>query len=132
MVVIMSLAAPFFAGCIELALRLAGPLAEYLLPTSDGAAPGKVAVDAFVWSILPATAAAIGLLPFVLQHGTYSRLEAAVACVLGFAAGAVIFPLGAGSALAPLAFLGGSVAIAVRAILIWTGVLKRPADRQPS
>jgi hypothetical protein len=129
MVVIMSLAAPFFAGCIELVLRLAGPLAEFLLPPADGAAPGELAIGAFVWSVLPATAAAVGLLPFVLQHGTYGWLEAAIAGVLGFGAGAIIFPLGTGSALPMLAFLGGIVAIAVRAVLIWAGILKRSAER---
>jgi hypothetical protein len=128
MVLITSLAAPFFAGLIDLALSLASPFTDFLLPPR-GAAAGELAVDAFTWSALPATVAALGLTPFVLQHGTYSWLQAAVAGIIGFAAGAIIFPLAPGSALPFLAFIAGLVAIGVRAMLLAGGILGDTAKR---
>jgi hypothetical protein len=123
MVLITSLAAPFFAGLVFVALQLISPATGFLLPPHPGEALGDVAVDAFVWSALPATVAALGLTPFVLQHGTYGWLEAAVAGVVAFAAGAIIFPFAAGSALPFLAFLAGLVAIGMRSLLIMGGIL---------
>ena len=128
MVLATSLAAPFFASLIYVGLTalasVLGHYADLLLP-SVGAEPlGEVAVDAFAWSALPATVAGLGLSPFVLEHGTYSWLQAAVAGVLGFAAGAIIFPFGSvGASLAPLAFIAGLLAIAMRAVLISSGIL---------
>ena len=127
MVLITSLAAPFFAGLIVVALQFMGPVTEFLLPPHSGEAIGEVAVDAFVWSALPATVAALGLTPFVLQQGTYTWLHAAVAGVLGFMAGAIIFPFPATPAMPFLAFLAGLVAIGMRALLIAGGVLRDEA-----
>jgi hypothetical protein len=123
MVLITSLAAPFFAALIVAALTLTGPVAAYVLPAQGGAPLGEIAVGAFAWSALPATVAALGLVPFVLQLGSFSWLQAAVAGVLGFAAGAIIFPLAEGGAPPLLAFLAGLVAIGMRALLIAGGVL---------
>lgn len=123
MVLMTSLAAPFFAGLVVVALALLGPLTGYLLPAARGAGLGEVAVSAYIWSTLPATVAAIGLSPFVLQHGSYSWLAAAVAGVLGFAAGAIIFPFPSDGALPFLAFLAGLIAIGMRALLISGGLL---------
>jgi hypothetical protein len=67
--------------------------------------------------------AALGLSPFVLQHGTYTWLHAAVAGVIGFAAGDIIFTL-VGGAPAVLAFLAGLLAIGMRAMLIAGGILR--------
>ena len=95
----------------------------------EGEAPlGDVAINAFAWSSLPATVAALGLVPFVLQHGSYTWLQAAVAGVLGFAAGAIIFPLPDGGAPPVLAFLAGLVAIGMRAMLIYGGILRQTPD----
>lgn len=126
MVLITSLAVPFFAGLVFVALQFLGPVAEGLLPPHSGEAIGEVAIDSFVWSALPATVAALGLTPFVLQTGTYSWLHAAVAGVLAFMAGAIIFPFPAGGALPFLAFLAGLVAIGMRALLIAGGILRGP------
>jgi len=123
MVLITSLAAPFFAALIVVTLTLSGPLAAYVLPAQGGTPLGEIAVGAFAWSALPATVAALGLLPFVLQLGSYSWLQAAVAGVLGFTAGAIIFPLADGGAPPLLAFLAGIIAIGMRALLIAGGVL---------
>jgi hypothetical protein len=124
-VLITSLAAPFVAGLIVAALQLSGPVADFLQLPAEGEAIGEVAIDAFVWSALPATVAALGLTPFILQHGTYTWLQAAVAGVVAFAAGAIIFPFAAGRALPFLAFVAGLVAIGMRTILITSGVLRQ-------
>jgi hypothetical protein len=124
MVLITSLAAPFFAGLIFVALQFMRPASDFFLPPRPGEAIGEVGVDAFVWSALPATVAALGLTPFVLQQGTYSWLQAAVAGVIGFMAGAIIFPFPASAAMPFLAFLAGLVAIGMRALLIAGGILR--------
>jgi hypothetical protein len=123
MVLITSLAAPFFAGLIAVALALAGPASAHVLPSAGGGQIGPFGIAAFAWSALPATVAALGLSPFVLQHGTYTWLHAAVAGVVGFAAGDIIFPL-VGGAPALLAFLAGLLAIGMRAMLIAGGILR--------
>jgi hypothetical protein len=128
MALITSLAAPFFASLIVVAIMLAGPFADYVLPPRGQAALGDIAISAFAWSSLPATVAALGLVPFVLQHGSYTWLQAAVAGVLGFAAGAIIFPLADGGAPPVLAFLAGLVAIGMRAMLIYGGILRETPD----
>lgn len=123
MVLITSLAAPFFAGLIVVGLSFAGPVGVFLLPPQGGVPLGEVAVNAFAWSALPATVAGLGLTPFVLQHGSYTWLEAAVAGVLGFLAGAIIFPLGEGGSPPFLAFLAGLIIIGLRALLVAAGIL---------
>jgi len=127
-VLISSFPAPFFAGLINLALSLASPLTDFLLPPHGDVAASELAVNAFAWSALPATVMALGLMPFVLQHGTYSWLQAAIAGVLGFAAGSIIFPLAPGSALPLLAFIAGLVAVGVRAMLLAGGILREVAS----
>ncbi|WP_290981698.1 hypothetical protein [Hyphomicrobium sp.] len=124
MVLITSLAAPFFAGLIFVLLQFLSPYADKFIPPHPGESIGEVAVDAFVWSALPATVAALGLTPFVLQQGTYGWLHAAVAGVLAFMAGAIIFPFPAGGALPFLAFIAGLIAIGMRALLIAGGILR--------
>lgn len=124
MVLITSLAAPFFAGLVIVLLMLLSPATDFLLPPPSGQAIGEVAVSAFIWSALPATVAALGLTPFVLQNGTYGWLEAAVAGVVAFGAGAIIFPFERGNALPFLAFIAGLMAIGMRSLLIVGGILK--------
>jgi hypothetical protein len=128
MTLVTSLAAPFLASLIVVAIMLTGPLADYVLPPRGQAPLGDVAISAFAWSSLPATVAAFGLIPFVLQHGSYTWLQAAVAGVLGFVAGAIIFPLADGGAPPVLAFLAGLLAIVMRAMLIGGGVLRETPD----
>jgi hypothetical protein len=124
MVLVTSLAVPFFAGLIIVALQFLRPASDFFLPPRPGEAIGEIGVDAFVWSALPATVAALGLTPFVLQHGTYTWLQAAIAGVLAFMAGAIIFPFPAGPAMPFLAFLAGLMAIGMRALLIAGGILR--------
>jgi hypothetical protein len=129
MALITSLAAPFLASLIVVAISLAVPLADYILPPRGDTSLGEVAINAFAWSALPATVAALGLVPFVLQHGSYTWLQAAVAGVLGFAAGAIIFPLPDGGSPPVLAFLAGLLAIGMRAILVGGGILRETVDQ---
>jgi len=123
MVLITSLAAPFFTSLLYLALALARPATDFLMPEPVTGPLGEFAIDVFAWSALPATVAALGLSPFVLQHGTYSWLHAAVAGVLAFMAATIIFPIPAQGALPVLAFVAGLIAIGMRALLIGAGIL---------
>ncbi len=129
MVLITSLAGPFFAGLVIVVLMLLSPATDFLLPPASGQAIGDVAVSAFIWSALPATVAALGLTPFVLQHGTYGWLEAAVAGVVAFGAGAIIFPFESANALPFLAFISGLIAIGMRGLLIVGGILKGAPEK---
>lgn len=127
MVLITSLAAPFFASLAAVALTLASPIFDFtLLPLADKPL-GEVAVGAFIWSAFPATVGALALTPFVLQQGTYSWLAAAVAGVLAFTAATIIIPFG-GADIQPmlpfLAFLAGVIAIIMRAVLMRAKILK--------
>ncbi|WP_291166103.1 hypothetical protein [Hyphomicrobium sp.] len=124
MVLITSLAVPFFAGLIDLGLMLLSPATDFLLPAHGGQGLGEAGVGAFIWSAFPATVSALGLTPFVLQNGTYGWLEAAVAGVLGFIAAAIIFPLDASMGVPFLAFTAGLLFIGMRALLMTIGILK--------
>jgi hypothetical protein len=131
MVLITSLAAPLFASLVIVAVSLAGPVANYVLPPRGALSLGDVAMSTFAWAALPATVAALGLVPFVLQRGSYSWLQAAVAGVLGFAAGAIIFPLASGGVPSVLAFLAGLLAVGMRAMLVSGGILLGSAADGP-
>ncbi len=124
MVLITSLAAPFFASLVEVGLTLASPTFDFALPPRGGKPLGEVAISAFAWGAIPATAAAIGLVPYVLQAGTYTWLNAAIAGVLGFFAAALIVPFGSGPAMPFLAMLSGLTAMGMRAMLIGGKILK--------
>lgn len=124
MVLITSLALPFFAGIVDLGLMLLSPATDFLLPSRSGESLGEAGVDAFVWSAFPATVSALGLTPFVLQTGTYGWLEAAVAGVLGFMAAAIIFPFDASGGIPFLAFAAGLLFVGMRALLVTIGILK--------
>ncbi len=125
MVLITSLAAPFFASLIVVALMLASPAFDFALPPHGETLLAEVAAGVFIWSSFPATFAGLALAPFVLQAGTYDWLHAAVCGTTAFAAAVIIWPFPAGSALPYLAFLAGLIAIGMRAILIHGRILRR-------
>ncbi|MGL4395400.1 MAG: hypothetical protein ACRCS9_02570 [Hyphomicrobium sp.] len=127
MVLITSLAAPFFAALTAVAMALVTRAlgAGGLFGGAD--AIGDVAVAAFAWSALPATLAALGLALIVVRRATYSWLEAAVAGVLAFTLVFVILPFNAGGNVAPFAFLAGLIAILLRAMLIHGRILRHNA-----
>ena len=124
MVLITSLAAPFFASLGYVALTLGRPWTSFALPPPGDQSLGEAAAGAFAWSGLPATIAGLALLPYVLQTGTCGWLPAAVAGVLACMVAFVIWPFSAGSAVPYLAFLAGLIGVAMRAILIRGGILK--------
>ncbi len=118
MVLITSLAAPFFASVVHVAMTLASPWLDFAVPPRGNRAIGEVAMAAFAWGAIPSTIAALGLIPYVLQNGTYGWLQAAIAGVVAFIAAALIVPFGAGTAMPFLAFMSGLLALGMRAMLI--------------
>lgn len=124
MVLITSLAAPFFASLAVVALSLVGALFDLTFVAGGGTSLGATGMAAFAWSAIPSTIGAIGLLPYVLESGSYGWLNAAVAGVLAFGAAAIIAPIGAGPAMPFLAFLSGIIGIGMRVMLIRGGILK--------
>lgn len=118
MVLITSLAAPFLAGLIGLALAVVANAAGLQFGSSPTLSLGESAMTMFAWSAIPATIAALGLTPYVLQNGTYSWMHAAVAGVLAFGVSTIIAPITAGAFMSVLAFTAGVIALAMRSILI--------------
>jgi hypothetical protein len=123
MVLITSLAAPFFAGLIIVALSFGSSFWEVLFQFRTERSISETAMAAFAWGAIPATIAGLGLIPYVLQNGTYGWLQAAVAGVVAFIAAALIVPFGAGPAMPFLAFLSGLIAVGMRAMLIQGRIL---------
>lgn len=117
-VLITSLAAPFLAGLVAVAVRITGLQFGAPLIAGPEAPLGDVAVVAFAWAIIPALITALALLPYVLQSGTYSWLNAAVAGVIAFGASAMLMPFNGGPLMPVLAFAAGLIAIAMRWVLI--------------
>ena len=117
-VLITSLAAPFFAGLIAVALAIGAQVSGFAIGPQGDAALGDTGLAAFAWSALPATIAALGLTPYVLESGTYGWLHAAVAGVLAFGASTIISPFGAGPMMPLFAFMAGLIAIGMRLMLI--------------
>jgi hypothetical protein len=124
MVLITSLAAPFFASLTEIALTLASPLFDFALPPRGDRSLGEVGMAAFAWAAIPATIGALGLLPYVLQTGTYGWLHAAVGGVLAYTAAVLIVPVHAPPGLPLLPVVAGFIAIGMRAMLIHGRILK--------
>lgn len=123
------LVGPFFGGlAVAIVLGLAGPLGlGALLPV--GLPPAGVAiVSAFLWSVAPATVAAIIVAVLILLRGQLGWIEAAVAGVLGFFLAAIVLHMPYQDLFAPLAFLGGLISLAVRYALIAGGVLEGKPD----
>ncbi len=124
MVLITSLAAPFFAALIAVALSLLSSFFGFALLPNVGLSLVEVGLKAFAWAALPATIAALGLTPYVLEQGTYGWLHAAVAGVLAYTAAVLIVPVSAASGLPLLPMIAGFVAIGMRTMLIRAQILK--------
>lgn len=118
MVLITSLAAPFFAGLIAVAASLAANLTGLQLVSGAERPLGDVGLETFAWSAIPSTLGAIGLTPYVLENGTYGWLHAAVAGVLAFGASAMIAPIAGGPLMPLFAFFAGLIALGMRVMLI--------------
>lgn len=122
-VLIPLLVTPVLGAVAGVVIALAGQAAGMSLPIFEGMPIGVVAVQTFIWAILPTAVAALGLVPYVIQGGTYSWLHAAVAGVIGFAGAVFIEPFNASGLLPVLAFVAGLVFIATRQILVAIGIL---------
>ncbi|MEZ5844013.1 MAG: hypothetical protein R3D27_09785 [Hyphomicrobiaceae bacterium] len=120
-----TLAGPFLgalavAGALILApvFKLAALLPPSLPPV------GASTVTSFVWSAIPATLAAIALVPMVLRRGTFGWVAAAAAGVVAVAAASVIFPLAHPELRFVLMVLAGIVAVGLRQILAVAGIIR--------
>lgn len=123
MVLITSLAAPFFAGLIAVAVSLVAHVTGWVEMPGGALSLGDAGIATFAWSAIPATIAALGLSPYVLQSGTYSWLHAAVAGVVAFGVSTIIAPIPAGPFAPMMAFLAGLIAVGMRAMLVRGGIL---------
>jgi hypothetical protein len=124
MVLITSLAVPFFAGLAAAALGIVHQILDLgILPIGDGTV-GAFAARVFLLSSFPAAISAVALVPFVLQRGTYGWLHAAVAGVLSYGVAAVVFPASFTGFRPAVAFAAGLLAVGMRALLINAGILK--------
>lgn len=123
MVLITTIAGPFFGMLIGGLLAVITAALPGLFPYFDGIAMGPAAVGAFLWSAVPSIVASVGLVPYVLQSGTYGWLHAAVAGVVGFAAGMFVAPFASGGLAPVLAFAAGLIMILLRQLLIAKGIL---------
>lgn len=118
------LVAPFFGALAVAAILLLAPLIGLGAWLPPGLPPlGPAAGSAYVWSALPAGLAALGLAPMVLKRGGFGWIEAAAAGVIAVGAAAVLFPFPHQGMLTSIAFLGGLVSVALRAVLLRVGIL---------
>ncbi len=118
-----TLVGPFFAAVVvAVALVLAPPLGlGGLLP--DNLPPlGAAAITTFVWAVIPAVLVALTLSPIALRQDSIGWIVVAVAGAVAFAISATLFPIGMESARPYLAFLAGLISLAVREVLVRTGV----------
>jgi hypothetical protein len=128
---ITTLAAPFFGALIVMLLSVVagglgkGPESLRALDSAGQLAwAAEKAVATFVWSAVPAGMGGAALAALAYFRGTLHWLEAAVV-------GAVVVSLGAfltggmvQQHLAPIAFIGATVAIAMWAVLTRAGIVR--------
>ena len=124
MVLITSLAAPFFAGLIGVTWVLVANATGFAALPGAGRSLGDAGLMTFAWSAMPATLGALGLTPYVLDSGTFGWLHAAVAGVVAFGASVLIAPIDGGPFMPLFAFAAGVIGIGLRAMLIRGGILK--------
>ena len=123
MVLITSLAAPFFAGLVGVTVSLIAHAMGWVEIPGGAQSLGEAGVATFAWSAIPATIAALGLTPYVLQSGTFGWLHAAVAGVLAFGVSTIIAPIAVGPFVPLMAFLAGIIGVGMRAMLVRGGIL---------
>ncbi len=122
---IFALVAPFFAALAIAAVVILAPLLGLgdLLPANLPPL-GIVALNTFVWGIVPALLAGIALAVIVLRQGSVGWIAAAAIGVVAFAIAAIIFPAPELAHLRPyLAFLSGLVAVVLREMLARARIL---------
>ncbi len=121
---IYALVGPFFAalGVVAVIAMAWGFGLSGLLPMATPSI-GEAGLAAFVWSAVPALAAALILGAVVWRSGGLSWIVAAAVAVIVFAAAAMLLPLDLHEARPYLAFLAGLVSIAVRQVLIQADII---------
>jgi len=118
-----TLVGPFFAAVVvALALVLAPPLGLGGLLADNLPQLGAAAITTFVWAVIPAVLVALTLSPIALRQDSIGWIVVAVAGAVAFAISATLFPIGMESARPYLAFLAGLISLAVREVLVRTGV----------
>lgn len=120
----LTLVGPFFGALAVAAALILAPVLklEGLLPA--GLPPvGPAAVTVFLWSAIPATLAALALVPMVLRRGTFGWIVAAGAGVVALAAASVLFPIAYPELRTALMVLAGVVAVGLRHMLAAMGII---------
>lgn len=84
---------------------------------------GALAIESYVWSIIPAVLTALALVPIAFRSAQVGWIVVAVAGAVSFAIASVLFPIEPETARPYLAFLAGLVAIAVREVLVRAGAI---------
>jgi hypothetical protein len=130
--VIASFLAPAIAAIFIFLASMAAGLFGFGPPSLQGLAPARLAaiateraILAYVWAVIPASLAGAGLAALVMLNGTVGWLAAAVAGVVAFAAMAAFAGGQIANHLTVLAALSGLVAVAIRAVLLRIGILKK-------
>ncbi len=130
--VIASFLAPLIAAIFIFLASMAAGLFSFGPPSLQGLAPAKLAaiaaeraILAYVWAVIPAALGGAGLAGLVMLNGTVGWLAAAVVGIVAFTAMAVFAGGQIANHLTFLAALAGLVAVAMRAVLLRTGILKK-------
>ncbi len=120
---LFTLVGPFFAALAVAAALMLAPVFKLapLLPAN--LAVGPAAVTSFIWSAIPATLAAIAVVPMVLRRGTFGWIVAAGAGVVALAAASVLFPIAYPELRTALMVLAGVVAVGLRHMLAAMGII---------
>lgn len=120
---LFTLVGPFFAALTVAAALMLAPVFKLapLLPAN--LAVGPAAVTSFIWSAIPATLAAVAVVPMVLRRGTFGWIVAAGAGVVALAAASVLFPIAYPELRTALMVLAGVVAVGLRHMLAAMGII---------
>lgn len=120
-----ALVAPFIAGLMALLAAVAAPgwLGAMGVNTRVPAPAGALAINAFVWSAIPAGLAGLAIAVLVYRNGRVDLFAAAAAGVLAFGIAFVLAPFAHGGLLALFAFLAGLIAVAMRGVLMRAGII---------
>ena len=128
---ITTLAAPFFGALIVLLLSVVagalgkGPDSLRALDQSGQLAwAAEKAAATFVWSAIPAAVAGAALAVWLLTRGAFGWLEAAIAGAVAVSIDAFLTGGMVLQHLAPIAFIGASVGVAMWAVLTRAGIVR--------
>ena len=128
---ITTLAAPFFGALIVLFLSVVagalgkGPDSLRVLDQSGQLAwAAEKAAATFVWSAIPAAVAGAALAVLLLRRGAFGWLEAAIAGAVAVSIDAFLTGGMVLQHLAPIAFIGATVGVAMWAVFTRAGIVR--------